>query len=191
MPYPRLVVGDGHLGILGALPNVYPDAPEERCWYHKLLNVLDKLARTRHEAKSRCCVRSLAPRRTASLNDMSPVRRVVSQERHPVAAETLTRDFERMVTFYQFPRKHWMHLQTTNIVESPLAALRLRTDVAKRYKHVDRATAVIWNILMVAAAVPTAERVGTAQAGLHRRRERGWDRDHPEGGRRLIQLHTY
>lgn len=55
-----------------------------------------------------------------------------------------------MVTFYRFPREHWLHLRTTNIVERPLAALRLRTDAAKRYKRVDRATAVIWKMLMVA-----------------------------------------
>ena len=55
-----------------------------------------------------------------------------------------------MVTFYEFPREHWQHLRTTNPVESPFAALRLRTDAAKRYKRVDRATAVIWKTLMVA-----------------------------------------
>lgn len=55
-----------------------------------------------------------------------------------------------MVTFYRFPREHWVHLRTTNIVESPLAALRLRTDAAKRYKRVDPATVVIWKMLMVA-----------------------------------------
>ena len=66
------------------------------------------------------------------------------------AAEALERDWERMVTFYDFPREHWQHLRTTNPVESPFAAMRLRTDAAKRYKRVDRATAVIWKMLMVA-----------------------------------------
>ena len=66
------------------------------------------------------------------------------------AAETLQRDWDRMVTFFQFPKEHWQHLRTTNPVESPFAALRLRTDAAKRYKRVDRATAVIWRMLMVA-----------------------------------------
>ena len=75
---------------------------------------------------------------------------VTPGHRELAAAETLTRDWERMVTFYRFPREHWVHLRTTNIVESPLAALRLRTDAAKRYKRVDRATAVIWKMLMVA-----------------------------------------
>lgn len=54
-----------------------------------------------------------------------------------------------MVTFYDFPKEHWQHLWTTNPVESPFAALRLRTDAAKRYKRVDRATAVIWKMLLV------------------------------------------
>ncbi len=66
------------------------------------------------------------------------------------AAESLGRDWERMVTFYDFPAEHWRHLRTTNVVESPFAALRLRTDAAKRFKRVDRAIAVIWKMLMVA-----------------------------------------
>ena len=55
-----------------------------------------------------------------------------------------------MITFYDFPKEHWGHLRTTNPVESSFAALRLRTDAAKRYKRVDRAIAVIWKMLMVA-----------------------------------------
>ena len=47
---------------------------------------------------------------------------------------TLERDWDRMITFYDFPKEHWQHLRTTNPVESPFAALRLRTDAAKRYK---------------------------------------------------------
>jgi len=56
---------------------------------------------------------------------------------------------QRMVTFYRFPKEHWKHLRTTNPVESPFAALRLRTDAAKRYKKVSSATAVIWKMLLV------------------------------------------
>jgi transposase-like protein len=64
--------------------------------------------------------------------------------------EALERDWERMVTFYQFPKEHWKHLRTTNIVESPFAGLRLRTQASKRYKKVANATAIIWKMLMVA-----------------------------------------
>jgi len=78
----------------------------------------------------------------------------------------LERDWDRMVAFYcrlrcrlrhpeaghhrRFPREHWTHIRTTNPVESPFAALRLRTDAAKRFKRVENATAVIWKMLLVA-----------------------------------------
>src|SRR5918996_3767005 len=52
--------------------------------------------------------------------------------------------------FYQFPREHWPHLRTTNIVESPFATVRLRTTAAKRFKKVENATALIWKLLQVA-----------------------------------------
>ncbi len=55
-----------------------------------------------------------------------------------------------MVTFYQFPQEHWSHLRTTNVVESPFAGLRLRTDAARRYKKAENATAVIWKMLLLA-----------------------------------------
>jgi len=57
---------------------------------------------------------------------------------------------ERMVTFYRYPKEHWHHLRTTKVVELPFAALRLRTDAANGFKRVERATAVIWKMLMVA-----------------------------------------
>jgi putative transposase len=66
------------------------------------------------------------------------------------AAAAVGRDWDRFMTFYRFPREHWVHLRTTNIVESPLAALRLRTDAAKRFTRVANATAVIWTMLLVA-----------------------------------------
>ena len=55
-----------------------------------------------------------------------------------------------MVTFYRFPKEHWIHLRTTNVVESPFAALRLRTDAAKRFRKVENATAVIFQMLLIA-----------------------------------------
>src|SRR5262249_35384362 len=69
---------------------------------------------------------------------------------HAEAGRALDRDWERMVTFYQFPRAHWKHLRTSNPVESPFAAVRLRTAAAKRFKKVENATAVIWKTLLIA-----------------------------------------
>jgi transposase-like protein len=69
---------------------------------------------------------------------------------YPKAVASLASDWERLVTFYAFPEPHWKHLRTTNVVESPFAAVRLRTSAAKRFKKVVKATALIWRVLMVA-----------------------------------------
>jgi len=67
----------------------------------------------------------------------------------PEAARVLDEDWGRMVSFC-FPKPHWQHLRTSNVAESPFAALRLRTDAAKRFKKVDNATTVIFKLLLVA-----------------------------------------
>lgn len=64
--------------------------------------------------------------------------------------ETLLRDWDRMVAFFDHPKEHWTHLRTTNIVESPFASVRVRTSAAKRYKRVENASALIWKLLRVA-----------------------------------------
>ena len=151
MSCPRLVVGDGHLGIWGALRNVYPDASEQRCWNHKIINVLDKLPKRQHDL-AKLMLRTIPY--VDSRAEAERLRDVFSRwcrnHSYEAASETLERDWDRMVTFYEFPAEHWRHLRTTNPVESPFAALRLRTDAAKRYRRVDRAIAVIWKMLMVA-----------------------------------------
>ena len=67
----------------------------------------------------------------------------------PKAVERLPVDWERPITFYQFSQEHWRHLWTTNVVESPFAAMRLRATAAKRFKQVDSATAMLWKVLQV------------------------------------------
>ena len=148
---PRLVVGDGHLGIWGALRNVYPQAAEQRCWNHKVMNVLDRLPKRRQE-EAKLLLRRIpyAPSRTEAERLRTAFTTWCRDRSYEAAAEALERDWDRMITFYDFPKEHWGHIRTTNPVESPFAALRLRTDAAKRYKRVDRAIAVIWKMLMVA-----------------------------------------
>jgi len=73
---------------------------------------------------------------------------LVSRSTSPT--ERLADDWERLVTFYQFPREHWPHLRTSNVVESPFATVRLRTTAAKRFKKVENATALVWKLLRVA-----------------------------------------
>src|SRR5207245_6420716 len=73
-----------------------------------------------------------------------------AQHGAPKAAKCLETDWDQLVAFYRFPQPHWQHLLTTNPVESPFAAARLRTDAAKRFRLVTNATAVIWKMLLVA-----------------------------------------
>lgn len=151
MNSPRLVVGDGHLGIWGALSNVYPEAGEQRCWNHKIVNVLDKLPRkVQVEAKGRLQKIVYSQSLKEAERNRDQFLKWCQEGNYQRAAATLERDWDRMVTFYNFPKEHWRHLRTTNPVESPFAGLRLRTDAAKRYKKVDNATAVIWKMLLLA-----------------------------------------
>ena len=151
MNCPCLVIGDGHLGIWGALANIYPTALEQRCWNHKMVNVLDKLPKKlQGQAKRHLQDIVYSETREVAEAKRDNFVRWCRQEGYRSAAETLVRDWESIVTFYRFPREHWRHLRTTNVVESPFAGLRLRTNAAKRYKKAENATAVIWKMLMLA-----------------------------------------
>jgi len=151
MGCPRLVVGDGHLGIWGALANVYPDAHEQRCWNHRIVNVLDKLAKKdQAAAKGLLTAIPYAPTQEEAERQKKEFQAWCARRGQAEAGRLLDYDWERMTTFYAFPAEHWKHLRTTNVVESPFAVVRLRTGAAKRYKKAANATAVIWKTLLVA-----------------------------------------
>jgi len=147
---PRLLVADGNPAIWGAVRTVWPETAEQRCWNHKMRNVLDRLPkREQPEAKELLRAVVYAPTRAEAVKA-----RQVFQKRYgpwyPKAVAVLEEDWDRMVTFYDFPEAHWKHLRTTNVVESPFASVRLRTSAAKRFKRVESATALIWKLLTVA-----------------------------------------
>ena len=147
---PRLLMADGNAAIWGAVRQVWPEAGEQRCWNHKMRNVLDRLPqREQSEAKDLLRAVVYAPSRAEAVK----AREVFARRYrpwYPKAVDVLEDDWERMVAFYDFPEDHWKHLRTTNVVESPFAALRLRTTAAKRFKRVESATALIWKLLLVA-----------------------------------------
>ena len=148
---PKLVIGDGHLGIWGALTAIFPEATEQRCWNHRIMNVLDQLPRTRQaEARSLLTKIPYATTREEAERQKQAFQAWCTKRGLAEVGRRLDRDWERMMTFYQFPQEHWKHLRTTNPVESPFAAVRLRTAAAKRFKKVENATAVIWKTLLVA-----------------------------------------
>jgi putative transposase len=147
---PRFGVGDGHLGLWGALREVYPETEEGRCWNHKITNVLDALPK-RLRSQAGELLRRLPYGETQTECERLRDKFVgIYSAGYPKACETLKRDWERMVAFYRYPKEHWTHLRTTNVVESPFASVRLRTRAAKRFKKVASATAMIWKVLLVA-----------------------------------------
>ena len=148
---PRLLVADGHLGIWGALGTVFPLVSEQRCWNHRLVNVLDTLPK-KLQAEARALLTKIpyAQTRAEAERQKRAFQAWATKKGVAAAGRRLEEDWERLVTFYAFPKEHWKHLRTTNVVESPFAAVRLRTAAAKRFKKVENATAVIWKTLLVA-----------------------------------------
>jgi putative transposase len=146
----KLTVADGNLGIWGALGDLHPQGQEQRCWNHKITNVLDALPK-KERPRATEMLREIAYAETREECEEKKENFIRHYARdYGKAVEKLERDWERMVTFYNFPKEHWVHLRTTNIVESPFSAIRLRTDAAKRFKRVENATALIWKLAMVA-----------------------------------------
>jgi putative transposase len=148
---PRLAVADGALGLWNALADIFPTTREQRCWNHKVVNVLDQVPKNKQaEAKAMVAALPYCTTRQEAEKGKKAFEGWCASHGLAKAAEILGHDWERMVSFYDFPKEHWKHIRTTNVIESPFAALRLRTDAAKRFKKVENATAVIWKTMMVA-----------------------------------------
>jgi transposase-like protein len=127
MPAPRLATGDGALGFWAALRQVYPETQEQRCWVHKNANVLDKLPkRVQPRAKDMLHEIMYAPDRQSAQEDIERF----SQEfetKYPKAVECLLKDKDELLTFLDFPAAHWIHLRTTNPIESAFSTVKART----------------------------------------------------------------
>ena len=150
LKFPHLTVADGHLGIWAALGEIHPTGDEQRCWNHKIVNILDALPKKEQpEATQRLRAMMYASSRSACERKRDEFL-LRFKKTDPKACATLSRDWERLVSFFDYPREHWLHLRTTNIVESPFAAVRLRTDASRRFKKTDNAQAMIWKLLRVA-----------------------------------------
>jgi putative transposase len=131
MPAPVLAVGDGALGFWAALREVYPEAREQRCWVHKIANVLDKLPR-RLQARAKGMLHEImgAPDRRSAQEGLGRFAEEF-EAKYPKAAECLAQDTDVLLTFLDFPAEHWRHLRTTNPIESPFAGVRARTRQTK------------------------------------------------------------
>jgi transposase-like protein len=131
MQAPLLATGDGALGFWAAVRDVWPETREQRCWVHRLANVLDKLPkRLQGKAKEALSEIMRAPTRAAAQEEIARFETDYGAK-YPKALESLRRDQEALLAFYDFPAEHWVHIRTTNPIESTFATVRLRQRVTK------------------------------------------------------------
>jgi len=146
---PACWIADGALGLWAAVNEHSPHSAQQRCTNHKTMNVIDKLPvserpeytkrlRAVWQADSEKAARRLAGKVAADL-------RTAGYDR---AAHCLEDDLDRCLTFYQFPEAHWPHLRTTNVVESPFASVRLRTNAAKRFKKTKSGVYLVHQVML-------------------------------------------
>lgn len=131
MAAPAVAVGDGALGFWKAVGEVWPETREQRCWVHRLANVLDKLPK-RLQPKAKRALREIMNAATRTDAEVAITAFTAEyQAKYPKAVASLARDQEKLLTFFDFPAEHWLHLRTTNPVESPFSTVRLRQRVTK------------------------------------------------------------
>jgi putative transposase len=148
MRAPLLVIGDGALGIWAALDAVWPTCRRQRCWNHRVLNVLDGLPKrlwgqVRHDLRKAATAASRAEAKQL----LEAIATDLREAGQAAAAETVLRDLADFLTFYDFPQEHWGHLRTTNPIESIFAGVRLRTNVAKRAPNRENAQYLVFKLI--------------------------------------------
>ena len=144
---PKLVVGDGALGAWAALRDVFPGTAEQRCWVHKIANVLDALPkRLQPRAKGMLHEIMEAPTRADAKQALETFREEFDAK-YPKAVAKLDKDWKQLGAFYDFPAEHWRHLRTTNAIESSFATVKLRTRVTKGAGSKAAALAMAYKLL--------------------------------------------
>lgn len=147
---PLVAVGDSALGFWAAVGTVWAETREQRCWVHRIANVLDKLPkRLQPKAKQALHAIMQAPTRTEAEAGMDAFA-AEYDAKYPKAVTSLRRDQAQLLTFYDFPAEHWRHLRTTNIIESPFATVRLRQRVTKGAGSRTKALMMAFKLLAMA-----------------------------------------
>ena len=124
---PLLATGDGALGFWKALPQVWSTTRIQRCWVHKTVNVLDKLPKSQHGAAKKMLHNIYLAETRAQAEKAFDLFLEGFGAKHSKATECLAKDRSELLAFYDFPAEHWMHLRSTNPIESVFATVRLRT----------------------------------------------------------------
>jgi transposase-like protein len=131
MRAPVLAVGDGALGFWGALREVFPETREQRCWFHKIGNVLAALPKSAHPGAKKALAEIWGAEDRRHALDAVNAFEAAYRAKFPKAAAKITDDVDQLLAFHDYPAEHWQHLRTTNPIESTFATVRHRTKVTK------------------------------------------------------------
>src|SRR5712691_7174158 len=168
MAAPVLAVGDGALGFWSAVQDVFPETAHQRDWVHKAANVLDALPAS-VQAPARRAIREVWDAEDKAHAEAALDRFAADFSKWPKAVAKLTSDREALLAFYEFPAEHWIHLRTSNPIESTFAAVRARTNVTKGAGSRQAGLAMCFKLLEVAEGrwrrVNAPELVALVRAG--------------------------
>jgi len=131
MRAPVLAVGDGALGFWGALREVFPQAREQRCWFHKIANVLGALPKSAHPGAKKALAEIWNAEDKNHARAASKAFDAAYGAKFPKAVAKITDDLEELLAVYDYPAEHWVHLRTTNPIESTFGAVRHRTKITR------------------------------------------------------------
>jgi transposase-like protein len=131
MRAPVLAVGDGALGFWGALREVFPDTREQRCWFHKIANVLSALPKSAHPGAKKALAEIWNAEDKTHAREAADRFAATYGAKFPKAVAKITDDLEELLAVYDFPAEHWIHLRTTNPIESTFATVRHRTKITR------------------------------------------------------------
>jgi transposase-like protein len=131
MRAPVLAMGDGALGFWGALREVFPATREQRCWFHKIANVLGALPKSAHPGAKKALAEIWNAEDRRHALDAAAAFEAANGAKFPKAVAKIRDDLEVLMAFYDFPAEHWQHLRTTNPIESTFATVRHRTKVTR------------------------------------------------------------
>jgi transposase-like protein len=152
MRAPVLAIGDGALGFWGALREVFPDSREQRCWVHKIANVLDAVP-TSLQPKVRAALHTIMNADNKEAAELAIEQFAATYgAKHPKAVDKLLKDRAVLLAHFDFPAEHWVHLRTTNAIESTFATVRLRTNKTKGSGSRSAGLAMAYKLLEAAQA---------------------------------------
>jgi putative transposase len=148
---PELAVGDGALGFWKALEEVFPSTRHQRCWVHKVVNVLNAVPNSMAlQVKRDLNEITRAPDRAAATLALDTfVQKYGAKYEKAVAC--LERDRDALLAFFDFPAEHWDHLRTANPIESVFATVRHRTVRTKGALSQHTALLMVFKLLMAAS----------------------------------------